>query len=253
MTDPRDDPLPGRWEEPGPREHRERQVSEVRDIWDEGAPFYDEIYANNVPYHRSHEVLVDFLPKARPVHVLGLGAGTGTLAKRILERLPQTSVTCTDFSSKMVAECERKLARFAPRVQFVCADIAVWAPRSCDAVVACNTLVYTELDVGACYARYAETLDPGGLFLNSTVVQHESCLPGDVVPNVNPDDSSSPSRALLDFARRARSISSFEEDSLAVALPVRQDVELMTKAGLTAPCPWQYVIQALLVGVKTER
>ena len=86
-------------------------MSEVRDLWDEGAPFHDEIYANNVPYHRTHEVLVDFLPKARPIHLLNLGAGTGTLARRILERRPESSVTCIAFSSKMGAECERKLAR----------------------------------------------------------------------------------------------------------------------------------------------
>ena len=223
-------------------------------MWDQGAQLYDEIYASNVPYHRSHEVLVDFLPAASPIHVLDLGAGTGTLAKRILVRLPESSVTCIDFSSKMVAVCERKLAPFGRRVQLVCADIAIWPPaRSYDAVVACNTLVYKELDTGACYAKYTATLNPGGLFLNSTVVQQDRAVPREVLANTRPGDASPPSRELLDFAQRARAISSFGEDSLAIAFPISEHLKLMTEAGLTAACPWQYLSQAVLVGVKTRR
>ena len=228
-------------------------MSEVRDIWDEGAQFHDEIYAGNLPYHRSHEVLVDFLAGARPIHVLDLGAGTGTLAKRILERLPESSVTCIDFSSSMLAECERKLAAFGPRVQLVCADLAVWPPpRDYDAVVACNALVYKELDIGACYAKYAAVLAPGGLLLNSTVVQQEGGIPNEVLASMPARDTSSPSRELLDFAARARKLASFDEESLAIALPVDKHLKLMTEAGLTAACPWQYLPQALLLGLNTD-
>jgi hypothetical protein len=33
--------------------------SKVKEIWEQGAGLYDRVYAGNVPYHRSHEVIVD--------------------------------------------------------------------------------------------------------------------------------------------------------------------------------------------------
>jgi tRNA (cmo5U34)-methyltransferase len=226
-------------------------VSEVRDIWDEGAALHDEIYAHNVPYHRSHEVVIDLLPADQVLHVLDLGAGTGTLADRILGRLPEAFVTCVDFSPNMVARCQARLAAFGARVECICADLAAWAPvRTYDAVVTCNTLVYRELDIAGCYARYAAALDPGGLFLNSTLVREQAPLPDALAARLASADSSPPSQELLDFARRARPIATFDDESLALVLPIAEHLQLMTQAGLAASCPWRYHTQAVLLGVR---
>lgn len=226
-------------------------MSEVRDIWDEGAALHDEIYAHNLPYHRSHEVMIHLLPADQVLHVLDLGAGTGTLANRILGRLPEALVTCVDFSPNMVARCQAKLAAFGPRAECICADIATWLPvRTYDAVVTCNTLVYKELDIAACYARYAAALEPGGLFLNSTLVRVEAPVPDAVAARLAPADASPPSQELLDFARRARRIATSDDESLALVLPIAEHLQLMTHAGLTATCPWRRVTQAVLLGVR---
>jgi SAM-dependent methyltransferase len=179
-------------------------MSEIMSIWDAGAHLHDEIYAGNVPYHRSHEVIVDLLPKAQPVHVLDLGAGTGMLSKRVLERIPDSSVTCVDFSSRMIEECERRLGRYGARVELVCADMRDWVPSGIyDAAVTCNALVYKELNVGECYAKYAEALRSGGLLLNSTVVQHEEGVAfTELMRNVGMADDGPPrSKDLRRFAQ----------------------------------------------------
>ena len=134
----------------------------VKEIWEAGAALYDRIYAGNVPYHRSHEVIVDLLPKGHPVRVLDLGAGTGLLAERILDALPDGVVTCLDFSPAMIAEARRRLARFGHR------------------------------------------------------------------------------------------IAHFGEGSLAFAIPAEEHIAFMRKAGLRASCPWHYMMQAVVLGQKTE-
>jgi SAM-dependent methyltransferase len=230
-------------------------VSEVRDIWDQAAHLYDQIYANNVPYHRSHDVVADLLPATRAVHVLDLGAGTGLMAQRILERLPKSRVTCIDFSPKMIEECRRRLEPYRSRAGFVCDDITRWDPkRRYEAVVACNTLVYKEIDIGECYAKYASVLAAGGVMLNSTVVEHDAppalhglleglCAPG----------APAPSPELVEFAKGAgRKIAHFGEGSLAVAYPVEEHLSLVSEAGLEAGCPWRYLSQAVILGVKAD-
>jgi trans-aconitate methyltransferase len=227
-------------------------MSEIMSIWDAGAHLHDEIYAGNVPYHRSHEVIVDLLPKAQPVHVLDLGAGTGMLSKRVLERIPDSSVTCVDFSSRMIEECERRLGRYGARVELVCADMRDWVPSGIyDAAVTCNALVYKELNVGECYAKYAEALRSGGLLLNSTVVQHEEGVAfTELMRNVGMADDGPPrSKEIRRFAQGpGRKIAHFGEDSLAMVLPVAHHLSLMTSAGLRCVRAWHYLSQAVIVG-----
>lgn len=229
--------------------------TQVRQIWQQGAALYDRIYAGNVPYHRSHEVIVDLLPKDRPIRVLDLGAGTGSLAMRILDSLPDSFVTCLDFSTAMIAESTRKLGRFGQRADFVCADIAEWpAPSEYDAVVACNALVYRGMDLGLVYKRCAAQLSGGGLFINSTVVE---CPPvvelSAVMSNFRMPRAADMPPEAYEFARTVgREIAHFGEDSLAFVMSADMHLELMRKAGLNASCPWHYVTQAVLLGQKTQ-
>ena len=228
-------------------------MSRVRDIWEQGAEIYDEIYANNLPYHRSHGAIVDLLPKAKPIAVIDLGAGTGWLAGRILDSIPVSSVTCLDFSPRMIQKAREKLGRFGDRVDFVCADLAEWSgAQRYDAVVTCNALVYRETDLRLSYRRCAELLRPGGLMLNSTVVEtDEAAMLSALAANTRTPADVGPSPQVREFAATTgKPISHFGQDSLAFAIPVEQHVELIAAAGLRASCPWHYLAQAVIVGEK---
>lgn len=55
----------------------------------------------------------------RPVRrILDLGAGTGRLTARMLERFPQASATAVDGSSAMLERAERRLSRYGGRARF---------------------------------------------------------------------------------------------------------------------------------------
>jgi ubiquinone/menaquinone biosynthesis C-methylase UbiE len=229
-------------------------MSRVRDIWDDGAPIYDQIYANNVPYHRSHAVIVDLLPTDRPIEVIDLGAGTGLLAERILKGLPQARVTCVEFSPQMIKQSKQRLSSATESVRFVCADINTWEPKQeYDAVVSCNSLVYRDIDLPRCYARYAGVLKSDGILLNSTVVNTPE-LPAfaGLAQRIPPPGGQPPSQEVLDFSKTTgRDIAHFGDDSLAVARTVEEHIALLSAAGLNATCAWQYLAQVIIAGVKT--
>jgi len=228
-------------------------MSRVREIWDAGAHLYDEIYAGNIPYHRSHAVIVELLPKKVPVRVLDLGAGTGVLAERILNEVPGSSVTCLDFSPAMIEQCRQRLGSFGGRAELVCADLSTWTPpRTYDAVVTCNALVYREMDLGACYRKCAAALRSGGALVNSTVVTRDDFpMLAAVMEDLAAPDAPSPSEAVAQFASTTgREIAHFGDGSLAFAVTVESHLALMAEAGLKAFCPWHYLAQAVVMGVK---
>jgi SAM-dependent methyltransferase len=230
-------------------------MSEVMRIWDAGAEVYDQIYANNVPYHRSHQAIVDLLPKRERLRVLDLGSGTGLLAQRIVQSVPSSSVTCLDFSAEMIAQARQRLASFSSRIRLACADIAHWNDDDpFDAVVSCNALVYKELDLPAIYARYGGLLRRGGLFLNATVVLVEQdSLAEAVTADLAPEDAGRHSSAVNAFAKGAGAkISHLGEGSLVSLLSIDEHVALLQQAGLVAGCPWRFVNQAVVAGLRPQ-
>jgi hypothetical protein len=155
----------------------------------------------------------------------------------------------------MIEECERRLGRYGARAKLVCADMREWMPsETYDAVVACNALVYKEINVGECYAKYAEALRSGGLLLNSTVVEHEEGMAfTELMRNVGmADDGPTRAEEIRRFARGpGRKIAHLGEDSLAMVLPAAHHLSLMTSAGLRCVCAWHYLSQAIIAGRKS--
>jgi len=230
-------------------------MSEVKRIWDAGAELYDEIYANNVLYHRAHEAMVDLLPRREPLRVLDLGAGTGLLAERVLQEVPSSSVTCLEFSAQMAAQARKRLARFSSRISLVCADMNDWSgDGSFDAVVSCNALVYKELDLPAIYSRYGGMLRRGGLLLNATVVLAEQDdLAERVATELAPEDAARYSSAVNAFTSGVGAkLSHLGQGSLVSLLSIDDHVALLERAGLVAGCPWRFLTQAVVAGLRAE-
>ena len=175
-------------------------------------------------------------------------------AARVLERIPKANVVCLEFSTAMVAKAQDKLAPFSGRAEFVCADLREWeSPSQYDAIVTCNALVYKELDLQESYRKYAQFLVTGGVFLNSTAVSGGGVAGEPIVKNLADPDPPDLSAELVEFAQGpARAFASFGPDSLAMAYSVEEHLAFMTAAGLTASVPWQYLTQAVILGVSNQ-
>ena len=100
-----------------PAEHR--NVSLSRRHFNRLAGEYDSAFIRQMPtYEQMHEtVLAMTALNDRGVRrILELGAGTGTLTKKLLERFPEAEVTALDLSTEMLAVARTKLAFAGDRV-----------------------------------------------------------------------------------------------------------------------------------------
>ncbi len=122
-------------------------------------PHYDEMLKVGVD-------LVNALAKKSP-HVLDLGGGTGALTQAILRGIPAAKVDLIDIDPYMLSEAKRRLSSEKERVAFMECSFLGSLPKS-DVIVASLSLHHIQnLEQKAkVYASIAESLKPGGLFLN---------------------------------------------------------------------------------------
>ena len=112
------------------------------------------------------DAISDGLPDAP--RILDLGAGTGNLARRILHRLPQCTVTLLDFSRNMLNSAAEVLAEFKGRYAIQCADFftAQFPEASFDAVVSSFAIHHARgaEEYARLYGMIRNWLRPGGVF-----------------------------------------------------------------------------------------
>ena len=108
-----------------PVEHR--NVSLSRRHFNRLAGDYDSSFTRQMPtYGQMHETILSMaaLGGRELRRVLELGAGTGTLTKKLLERFPSAEVTAVDLSAEMLALARPKLAFAGERVVLREADVS---------------------------------------------------------------------------------------------------------------------------------
>jgi tRNA (cmo5U34)-methyltransferase len=100
--------------------------------------------------------------------VIELGAGTGSLSARLLERVDDVSVELWDVDEAMLDQARVRLAPHGERARFVVRSFADPLP-PCDAAMASLALHHlrTAEAKTACYASIAAGLAPGGVLVNA--------------------------------------------------------------------------------------
>jgi tRNA (cmo5U34)-methyltransferase len=116
------------------------------------------------------------LPLDRPLRLLELSCGDGTLAETLLTRLPQVELRGLDLSVEMRAQAAQRCARFGER--FAVAEYNIAAPDwrtavpTYDAIL--SSLAIHHLDgpgKAALYADLFRMLRPGGLLIIADLVE----------------------------------------------------------------------------------
>ena len=95
--------------------------------------------------------------------VLDAGCGSGRVTEQLLERVAEAHVVALDGSQRMLEEAAQRLARFGPRVSFVCADLREPLPldEPVDAILSTATFHWVP-DHAGLFRRLATVLRPGG-------------------------------------------------------------------------------------------
>jgi tRNA (cmo5U34)-methyltransferase len=150
-------------------------MEKIKRHFEQEAHEFDEIVRRNIPYY---EQMVDALVAALPfdrngeIHVIDLGCGTGTIAKRIKDNYPRARLTCVDIAGEMLRVAESKLGT-GKDVRYQLANFEVYEfDATYDAVVSSLALhhLITDNDKIVFYRKIFECLSPDGLFYNADVV-----------------------------------------------------------------------------------
>lgn len=102
-------------------------------------------------------------------HVVDLGCGPGSLARRVLARLPGARVTAIDMDPVLLEIGRNALGDQDGRLRWIDADLRdEWTlDAPADAAVSTTALHWLQPDaLAALYGRLAEGLRPGGVFVN---------------------------------------------------------------------------------------
>ena len=120
--------------------------------------------------------LLSFLPfePADSFRLLDLGTGTGALSLEILNRYPNVSLTCLDFSEAMLSHARERLEGFKEKVTFAQANLrnSGWSKSvdgTFDAVVS-SFVTHTIPDkIKTVYSELFGLVNSGGCFLSCDI------------------------------------------------------------------------------------
>lgn len=123
------------------------------------------------------DVLAELLP-AGPWRLLDLGAGTGSLARALLDRFPEASVVALDLDPVLMTIGRGALGEAGGRLAWRQIDLREpsWADALApaapfDAVLSLATLHhFTAREVAAIYQDLGRLIRPGGLLLNAEML-----------------------------------------------------------------------------------
>lgn len=147
----------------------------VKEHFQEEASSFDRIILTLIPeYFQMVEALVSAIPfeGSASVSVIDLGCGTGTVAKRLLDRFPNAQVTCLDLAENMIKMARAKLVGRAG-VRYLVGDFRIiQSSESYDVIVSSLALhhLLTDDDKREFYRRIYSCLRTGGVFYNADVV-----------------------------------------------------------------------------------
>lgn len=119
-------------------------------------------------YEAGLSMLIDLVPfeRGEPFRFVDLGAGTGTLAHRLLQRCCAARGVCIDGEPVMLDVARAKLAAFNKRVEIRDADLLGCQIPRCDVVL--SSMVFHHVPpehLPTIFERIANALQPGGCLL----------------------------------------------------------------------------------------
>lgn len=150
-------------------------MNQIKEHFETEAKEFDEVIIRLIPYYNQMvQALVDTIhfDKEQPIRVIDLGCGTGTIAKAISEKFPNSTMVCLDMASNMIEMAKLKLASHK-NTRFIVGDFSQTDfSEKFDVVVSSLALHHLEHDEDKIrfYTRIYDSLTESGQFINADVV-----------------------------------------------------------------------------------
>lgn len=208
-------------------------------VWQSGETVRDWVATSSrreeraAPQWRRMADLLPYEPD-EPFTFADLGAGTGSAARTILDRYPESTAVLADFSHDMMAEAARALAPVAGRYRYVEFDLSVgpWPAGLGDgfgAVVSSLCIHHlTDARKATLFGEILDHLVPGGWFVNYDPVQAIDPVVAEAWQRV--EDRRDPSAAARRANRTAEEQARFENHIRHMA-PLDVQLQYLIRAG----------------------
>ena len=208
---------------------------------------YDETIRRFLPrYDEMLDTAASAIAELRPERVIDLGAGTGSLSERVLERTSATVVELWDVDDAMLAVARTRLARFDERAQLIHRSFDEPFP-PCDAIMGSLSLHHIQrLELKTqLYRRAAAALRPGGILVTADIT----------IPREAPLNAASyrfwADQLVAAGIEERRAWQHFEEWSGEDRyFSLEEEIEAMTVAGLEARCLWSFGPSTVVLGTR---
>jgi tRNA (cmo5U34)-methyltransferase len=163
-------------------------MDKIKAHFESEAKEFDDIIIKIIPYYdRMICALIDAIhfDKDATISVIDLGCGTGTIAKRISEKYPDSKIVCLDIASNMIDIAKHKLSEHKD-TEFITGDFSkIDFDDKYDVVVSSLALHHLENDKykKELYTKIYKSLTDSGIFYNADVVLASTDLDQDI--NIN--------------------------------------------------------------------
>jgi tRNA (cmo5U34)-methyltransferase len=150
-------------------------MNNIKEHFEAEAKEFDGIIIKIIPYYdQMIRALIDSIhfDSDSAIQIIDLGCGTGTVAKRISEKFPNSKIICLDIASNMIDIAKHKLSEHKD-IEFITGDFSkIDFNKKFDVVVSSLALHHLENDTckKEFYKQIHDILTDFGVFINADVV-----------------------------------------------------------------------------------
>ena len=150
-------------------------MDQIKEHFEAEAKEFDGIILRIIPYYdQMIGALIDSIhfDSDSAIRIIDLGCGTGTVAKRISEKFPNSKIVCLDIASNMIDIAKHKLSEHKD-TKFIIGDFSkIDFDNKFDVVVSSLALHHLENDTckKKFYNKIYDILTDFGQFMNADVV-----------------------------------------------------------------------------------
>lgn len=151
-------------------------MNNAKNLYENEAEKFDYVIPLLIPYYNQiYDILIDSIPfqENDEIEILDIGCGTGTLAKILKEKFPNSHVTCLDFSKNMIKIARIKLSNYKNDIDFLVGDFSKFdLSKKYDVIVSSFALHHIPSDNQKIqlYKDVFHNLNTNGVFLNADLV-----------------------------------------------------------------------------------
>jgi len=150
-------------------------MDKIKEHFESEAKEFDDIIIKLIPYYNQMiGALIDSIhfDSNAAIRIIDLGCGTGTIAKKISEKFPNSKIVCLDIASNMIDIAKNKLSGHKD-TEFIIGDFSkIDFDTKFDVIVSSLALHHLENDKDKkdFYSKIYSILTDSGMFYNADVV-----------------------------------------------------------------------------------